>query len=79
MIGKTENIDAKTTEAEERYVPGARVVKALDFHSNIVGSRPIGDTEEEYFKRDMNCNWNNIGVKTLTIAGRDYSRLSVLQ
>lgn len=69
------DVETKADEAEEtRYVPGARLVKALDFHSNIVGSKPIWNTNENWCK---NMNFR-ITKKDIIVAGNDYSRLSVL-
>lgn len=65
------DIETKTSEAEERNVPVAKLVKAPDFHSAIAGSSPVRNTEK---------NWDrNIVAKTDTINGREFTRLSVLQ
>lgn len=65
-------IVGKTEEAEERNVPVAKLVKALDFQSNNRGFDP----HQEY-KKDMNCWGKNIVKTTDTINGRAFSRLSV--
>lgn len=75
MIDVRDDIDVETEAEETRYVPGARVVKALDFHSNIAGSSPVGDTK----KGNMWCNDFKIKRFDTVIAGVPHSRLSVLQ
>ncbi len=67
-------------EAEEINAPVAKLVKASPFQSDIVSSSLIGSTKdfEGLGKEIMNCNWFNIKKIDATVAGRDYSRLSVL-
>lgn len=62
----------KKTEIEEKFAPEAELVQAAEFQSaSFVGSNPIRSTSD------------NTGIKfevfTANIAGRDYSRLRVLQ
>ncbi len=75
MINKNENINTETVEGEERNAGEAKRVEALDFHPRRTGSSPVISTKD-FMK---NCDWKNIGVKTDTINGRAFSRLSVLQ
>lgn len=68
------SMTTKTEEAEERNAREAKMVEASDFHSGEAGSIPVASTNDY-----MKGNWNfNIDTKTTVIAGRSYSRLSLV-
>lgn len=77
MITRTNDIDNKTEEAEERNAPEAKVVEASHFQCERAGSSPVGSTkgDEMIIGKQNTFNWTK---KDFVIAGRAQSRLSVL-
>ena len=87
MIKNSNDIIAsKTEEAEEIYAPEAKMVEAPDFHSGRAGSIPVWSTVmKDWYEGNKKTDVSGAGIKfncttiTNTIAGRDFSRLGVLQ
>lgn len=76
----------KTSEAEERNTPEAKVVEASHFQCERASSTLVGSTNGDEMIIGKNNGWqdfNNANFitkrKDVIVGGRDVSRLSVLQ